>query len=343
MTSPFFSVVIPLYNKEKAIKSTIESVLVQSFADFELLVIDDGSTDNSVSIVRQLDDNRIRLLSKKNGGVSSARNFGIQSANADYIAFLDADDKWDTSFLLTMYSLINKYPNCGMYCSAMTLSYPNGLNVTFTRAVNPDCVLDDYFEASSISYFMCASSCVVPKKIFGNCGNFTIGRMGEDLEMWARIMLKYNMAYTPKSLAYYIMGTTKQATATKTLELNYPLFETFYSMLEKGEIPTTKIAALKKYLHAKAKEEFFSMVFSRKFEYIPSLCKKCHFAEFSPEYIRVANNKILLFIAYLHIFLRKAFYNIQRKLFLKLKNSFRIRRETNLILFEKQSKSHLKN
>ncbi|MDY5583424.1 MAG: glycosyltransferase [Candidatus Merdousia sp.] len=335
MTLPFFSVVIPLYNKEKAIKSTIESVLAQSFVDFELLVIDDGSTDNSVSIVKQFADNRIRLLSKKNGGVSSARNFGIQSANTGYIAFLDADDKWDPNFLLTMYSLINKYPNCGMYCSAMTLSYPNGLNATFTRIVNHDCVLNDYFEASSIAYFMCASSCVIPKKIFDNCGNFTIGRMGEDLEMWARIMLKYDMAYTPKSLAYYIIGTTKQATAIKKLELNYPLFETFYFRLKKREIPIMKIAALKKYLHAKAKEEFFSMLFNRKFEYIPDLCRKCYFVEFAPEYIRVANNKILLFISYLHIFLQRTFRSIQRKFFLKLKNSFHIKKETNLILFKK--------
>ena len=88
-----FSIVIPLYNKAKSIANTIQSILGQSFADFELIIVDDGSTDDSVAIVQQFTDQRIRLIQKDNGGVSSARNRGINDANYDFIALLDADQR----------------------------------------------------------------------------------------------------------------------------------------------------------------------------------------------------------------------------------------------------------
>src|SRR5690606_38944730 len=88
------SVVIPLYNKEVYIKQTIENVLKQSYQEFEILVVDDGSKDNGPAIVKSFTDSRIKLIQKINGGVSSARNVGIQNAKYEYIAFLDADDIW---------------------------------------------------------------------------------------------------------------------------------------------------------------------------------------------------------------------------------------------------------
>lgn len=87
---PFFSVVIPLYNKENYIQDTIESALNQTFADFEIIVVNDGSTDESLDIVENNNDSRIKTHSIKNSGVSRARNIGIQKAKSDYIVFLDA-------------------------------------------------------------------------------------------------------------------------------------------------------------------------------------------------------------------------------------------------------------
>lgn len=86
------SVIIPLYNKEKCIGRAIESVLSQSYTDFELLVIDDGSTDNSSAIVKKYSDSRVRYIHKNNGGVSSARNYGVKLASGNWVFFLDADD-----------------------------------------------------------------------------------------------------------------------------------------------------------------------------------------------------------------------------------------------------------
>src|SRR5699024_6424946 len=89
-----FSIVIPLYNKELSITNTLQSVLNQTFTDFEVVIVNDGSTDNSVEKVEAFNDPRIRLIHQANAGVSAARNKGIEEANYDWISFLDADDLW---------------------------------------------------------------------------------------------------------------------------------------------------------------------------------------------------------------------------------------------------------
>lgn len=86
-----YSVVIPLYNKEDCIEKTIKSVLAQTNSDYEIVVIDDGSIDQSADVVKAINDERIRLISQKNQGVSAARNTGISNSNGKYVCFLDAD------------------------------------------------------------------------------------------------------------------------------------------------------------------------------------------------------------------------------------------------------------
>lgn len=86
------SVVIPLYNKRQSIANTLQSVLSQTYSCFEIVVVDDGSTDDSAEIVRQFRDERIRLIQKENGGVCSARNLGIRESKGEFVALLDADD-----------------------------------------------------------------------------------------------------------------------------------------------------------------------------------------------------------------------------------------------------------
>jgi len=103
---PTVSVIIPVYNGENYILDTIESVVNQSYGDFELVIVDDGSVDNTEEIIKTFDDERIKYYKKQNGGVSTARNHGLDNANGMYISFLDSDDYWDSNFLELMLSEI---------------------------------------------------------------------------------------------------------------------------------------------------------------------------------------------------------------------------------------------
>ena len=113
------SVVIPLYNKEQSIAATIQSVLAQTYTDYEIIVVDDGSTDNSLKVVQErvseLENERVRIIHQENAGVSAARNKGILESKGKYIAFLDADDLWAPNYLATLAALIADFPNAGLY------------------------------------------------------------------------------------------------------------------------------------------------------------------------------------------------------------------------------------
>ena len=108
--SDMISIIIPAYNAADYLAQTIESVLNQTYSDFELILIDDGSTDRTREIIKdyQCKDARIKYFYKENGGVSSARNLGLQKATGDFVSFLDSDDLWDRRFLES----INCFPSC---------------------------------------------------------------------------------------------------------------------------------------------------------------------------------------------------------------------------------------
>jgi glycosyltransferase involved in cell wall biosynthesis len=120
------SVVIPLYNKEKAVRATLESVMVQTYTDYELVIVDDGSTDNSIAVCEEyianlkfetinLKQEKIHLFSKPNGGVSSARNFGVEKSSGEYVAFLDGDDLWEPTYLEEAAKLIQDFSGAAIY------------------------------------------------------------------------------------------------------------------------------------------------------------------------------------------------------------------------------------
>ena len=116
MDKPMISVIIPLYNKEECILKTIESITSQDFDDYEIVVVDDGSTDNSVNVIRNLCNDKIKLFHKENGGPASARNYGVNNANGRWGLFLDADDILEPGALKILDSLVKKEPNCEFFC-----------------------------------------------------------------------------------------------------------------------------------------------------------------------------------------------------------------------------------
>ena len=118
------SVVIPLYNKARYVVRAVNSVLSQSYNDFELIIVNDGSTDGGERLISDIKDPRLHLVNQSNAGVSAARNRGINEAAADHIAFLDADDEWKKGFLESMLNLHSKHPNAGLFASAYEIFFP---------------------------------------------------------------------------------------------------------------------------------------------------------------------------------------------------------------------------
>ncbi len=200
-----FSVVIPLYNKENYIVETLKTVLSQTFSDFEILVVNDGSKDNSLKAAASVNDPRIRILSKDNGGVSSARNYGIDNARFDYIAFLDADDYWLPGFLETILQLIHLYPKAEVYGTNMDV-VKNGVTKPLSK-ITKQGYIDDYFDTLLSTPILHASAVVVKKNAFEKAGKFsTLMSRGEDLDMWVRLARTCIVAYHPGILAGYVFG-----------------------------------------------------------------------------------------------------------------------------------------
>ena len=205
------SVVIPLYNKEKQIAHTLQSVINQTFQDFEIVIVDDGSTDGSVAEVEKFSDSRIQLIHQKNAGVSVARNRGIEEAKSDLIAFLDADDEWKPEYLATQYLLSQKYPDCSVFaCNYEFRDMEGNVTPTIIRKLpftDEDGVLSNYFEVASCSHPpICSISIMVKKQAIQAIGGFpTDVSHGEDLLTWANLAVRNEIAYTRQVCSIYCL------------------------------------------------------------------------------------------------------------------------------------------
>lgn len=231
-----FSVLIPLYNKEKYIHATIMSVLCQTFIDYEIIVVNDSSTDRSLEIVSQIKDERLKIYTKPNGGVSAARNFGIEKASHEYVAFLDADDMWNPTYLENVAKAINCFPSCGMILSGYKMFEGEINNVVGIRNAKKVCPSDmfaiqDYFEACfKVRTILGLTSAVCIKKVLLDSFEtpFKIGiNCGEDADLWLRIACKTNVAYINRPLMLYRFATENSLYFTnfqKSTDIDYSLW-----------------------------------------------------------------------------------------------------------------------
>lgn len=245
---PFFSIIIPLYNKEKAIEKTLKSVFHQSFTDYEVLVINDGSTDKSEEKVKRFSDERLRLISTENKGVSQARNLGIGEAKGRLIAFLDADDYWFPNHLQSLLQLYQNFPEAGLLATNYQFYYSDKKII---QPVFDDIptekwsgIITDFFHSSMKYRIAWTSAVAVPKKVLDEIGNFdeniTLGA-GEDTDLWIRIALKYPVAFDNEVSAYYQMESENRISLSKTLERKF-------STLDKYLNEEQSNTSLKKYL-----------------------------------------------------------------------------------------------
>lgn len=213
---PAISIVMPLYNKAEQVLTTIASVQAQIWRDWELIVVDDGSTDDGLACVRALQDARIRCVSQTNQGVSAARNHGIALARAELVALLDADDSWQPDFLATVASLARDFPEAGWFATGYRIQHPEGsprdnrllgIPAGFQRGI-----LQDYFQVAMQSDPPAWTSAVMTRKDALNViGGFPVGvTSGEDLLTWARLAVRFPLAYDCRALAtFYASGISR--------------------------------------------------------------------------------------------------------------------------------------
>lgn len=205
---PQFSVIIPLYNKAPYVQKTVGSVLAQTFGDYELIIIDNGSTDGSSEIVAGFTDPHIRIVRlEKNVGVSNARNKGVSLSTAPYITFLDADDWWEPTFLEEMAGLIGRHPSAGIYGTSYYIVKngkkriaPIGVEETFIEGEINYCQV----YAKTLCMPLTSITVAIPRAIFDETGGFKPNlKMGEDFDLWIRIALKHKMVFLNKPLTNY--------------------------------------------------------------------------------------------------------------------------------------------
>lgn len=215
MKNPLFSVVIPLYNKEETIFDTVQSVLCQTFKDFELIIVNDGSKDNGPFIVQEIASSHIRIIHQENAGVSAARNKGIEVANGVFIAFLDGDDRWEENHLEQLYSLIKEYSGkANVFTTNFARRFPDG-EVLVNRTDLERGIVTNYFK-SCINRVVIHTSCVSVSKeaLISTKGFNPKFSMGEDIDLWNRLARKYSVAYSPVVTSTYEIGAPNNSCNT---------------------------------------------------------------------------------------------------------------------------------
>jgi glycosyltransferase involved in cell wall biosynthesis len=239
---PYFSIVIPVFNKEKFVPKTLESVLGQSFADFEIIIVNDGSTDESEARILEFTDNRIKYFSKKNEGVAVARNFGIEKASSDFICFLDADDYWYPNFLETMHHFIAEFPEQKVFAGAIEIETRDKcIRAHYSIPKKSDFEIVDFFEASQKECVLWTSAICIHKSVFEKTGTFdTSIKHGEDTELWIRVGLQFPIVFINKILARYVYDA-------KSISRSLSYFFEPYTF-EKYASKENKNPALKKYM-----------------------------------------------------------------------------------------------
>ena len=231
-----FSVIIPLYNKAPYIRKALESVLAQTYTDYEVIVVDDGSTDDSCAIADEIvreamgnglwaideETNRLiassphRLIRQANSGVSAARNNGVAQSHGEYIAFLDADDWWEPTYLERMAQLIADYPEAGLYACNYVYYKPGKTHVALNIPTGYINYPKAYYEGWAMP--VTSITAIMPRTVFDEMGGFPLGiKLGEDFLLWAKTAMHYPVAFLNEALAWYNNDVPVNLRATRNL------------------------------------------------------------------------------------------------------------------------------
>lgn len=243
MTAPRISVVIALYNKADFVGAAIESILAGDFLPYEIIVVDDGSTDGGAEWVESIDSPLIKLVRQENAGVSAARNRGIALAQGEFVAFLDADDYWEVDHLRRISLLISRFAGCAIYATSYYLLYPDGQrrlqHLAGEAKTDQPVVIREYFRTRSLSLFFCTCSLAIPRQLLMQHElAFPVGEsLGEDQDLWFRLAVHGDVAFDPSASVAYrqTLGASLSKTAANGEQL--PFMRRLGERYARNEIP----------------------------------------------------------------------------------------------------------
>jgi len=224
---PKISVVIPVYNKAKYIQATVNSVLQQTFKDFELIIIDDGSTDNSAEIINSFDDNRIKFITQKNNGVANARNKGVQIAQTELICFLDADDLWYDNHLEEIWHLSTSFPAAAFYATAYQIQHHGHIKKYVYPFEQQRQLIDKFYQYDKGIALFYISNFAVKKSIFIQESGFKSQIHAEDTDFFLRLSLKYPMAYSKEVTMLHINEAENSLFANYNIDKKVAITKSF--------------------------------------------------------------------------------------------------------------------
>lgn len=263
--TPFFSVIITVFNKQNYIKSTLESVLNQTFKKFEIIIVNDGSTDKSIRVINSITDKRINVISIKNSGASVSRNTGIKEAKGNYIALLDGDDLWKNTFLETIHKATKVFKEQMVFTTALAQKYNTKIvpaNYCFKQ--NETYRLHNYFKSSLKFSILTSSSIVFSREIIKKTGLFDSTIVsGEDTDMWIRIGLKYKVLFINKTLVHYryinesLSNTTFEASKKPDFKKYKSVEKTNYNLKKYLDIHRYSLAMMSKINDQKKAYHFY--------------------------------------------------------------------------------------
>ncbi|KKL63033.1 hypothetical protein LCGC14_2179160, partial [marine sediment metagenome] len=226
------SIITPIYNCEEYLEESLNSIFLQAEKkNIEIILVNDGSTDQSLEILRSFADARIKILDQENNGLSVSRNRGIAAASGNRIALLDADDYWENDHLDTLKKLSELFPDAGVLGTGYVEQYANGSMVApqlnLQNTTKPQ-LITDFFTANLKQPLIGQSSIAFKKTVIQECGGFDPKiTYAEDVDFYIRIFLKHQMAYNPKVTCHHTMQGENQITRSKKSERSIPDFQKY--------------------------------------------------------------------------------------------------------------------
>ena len=229
---PYFSIIVPLYNKESFVRDALNSILKQTYTDYEVIIVNDASTDDSAIVAETFLSEKIRIIQHdKNKGLAAARNTGIQNATSNFITYLDADDVWKPTFLEHIFSLTQEFSEAKIFATNYEEIWGTTLKIPVNGSENLDSNFKGYIDFFALNLkqgIYCHGSVCFHKSVFEKIGLYNEEILfSEDLDFNIRANYHFKLAYSNSPQMIYFMQTSNQITNSSIKNKTIPNFDLY--------------------------------------------------------------------------------------------------------------------